>query len=90
MVNDELDYKVNGDDEDKEQTPQPGKEVDSQENAGNQTIEKRLFNLCPVAVLEVGEGQLSLSCRFGSQNQEEDDYGGKQDLGDVVVSEAEY
>ncbi|MBA7716463.1 hypothetical protein ES703_125536 [subsurface metagenome] len=35
MVNDELDDKVNRDDEDKEQSPHPGKEVDYQEKAGS-------------------------------------------------------
>ena len=56
MVNDELDDKVDGDDEDKEQCPCPGKEVDSQENAGKQAINNRFGNCRPVSMVEVIEG----------------------------------
>ena len=56
MVNNKLDYKVNEDDENKEQCPSPGEKVDSQEDAGKQAINKGFGARRPVPVLYVVEG----------------------------------
>ncbi len=55
MVNDELDYEIDRDDEDKEQSALPGEEVDSQEEPGKQAINKGFSNYCPVSVLYMVE-----------------------------------
>ncbi|MBA7664298.1 hypothetical protein ES703_72356 [subsurface metagenome] len=90
MVNNGLDYKVDGDNEDKKECPRPGEEVDSQEDAGNEAINKRFGSYCPVSAVEMTEGPLPLSGGFDSQNQEQNGYSREQRIGDIVVSEAEY
>ena len=64
MVDDELDDKKEGDDEDKEQGAQPGKKIDAEEYACKQAINSRFGNCCPVPVYNVAEGKLSLPGGF--------------------------
>ena len=90
VVNNELNYKIKGNDKDKEQRPYPGNEVNPQENTCQQAINKRSDDYFPVTLYEVTKGQLFLPGIFYCQNQEKDSHSAKQGLGDVVVSEAEY
>ena len=53
MVNNELDYKVGGDNEDKEQRPYPGDKVDSQKNASEQAINCSPGERGPIPVPEM-------------------------------------
>ena len=56
MVNNELSYKINGDDENKEQSTYPREEIDSQEKAGKQAINKGFGNSRPLPTFYVVEG----------------------------------
>ena len=55
VVNNELDYKVDEDNKDEKQRPEPRHQIDSQENAGKQAIDKRPGAFRPALTAEVSE-----------------------------------
>ena len=68
MVNGELDYEINRDDKDKEQDTHPGEEIDSQENASEKAIDKRLGDSCPLPMPQMVKCYFSISSSFNSHN----------------------
>ena len=71
MVNNELEYKTNKNQKNKEKSTYPGEEVHTEENTGKQAVNNRLGDDCPVQVLYMAEDELLLPGSFYGQNEEE-------------------
>ena len=73
MVNNELNYEIDEDDEDEEQGTQPAKKVDSKEKTSKQAVNQRPGDDWPVDLLQMIESQLfSPGCL---QCQDEEQHG---------------
>ncbi|GAI16414.1 unnamed protein product [marine sediment metagenome] len=69
MVHDELNSEISKDDEQQHRRTRPGKKENTQENAGQQTIDKRLLDNCPIFIYQVTEGYFSFPGPFNRHNQ---------------------
>ena len=88
MVHYELNHQVKEYDEDEHQPATPGKEIKTQEDAGQQGVDERPLDSRPVSAENVAEGNLSFPGAFDGHYQKEDGHGAEQDLSYMVVGEA--
>jgi hypothetical protein len=60
VFNDELDYEIDEDNEDKEESTFPSKKVNSEGDASKQAVNQRFSDDWPIPALQMTEGQLLL------------------------------